>query len=325
MALWKSLLLSGRPRCIAMLVAPADSPNSVTLLGSPPKLWMWSRTHFSANCWSFNPMLPVSNDVFWRALQSGKKHFFVLQEVSCKCMCHFPACKPTCRMKCCSIFCSGFFQVKEIFVWCLSSLRCIFFCKTAGVTSLTHSVPRDTRREEAEHSQSVVERYDHDVAVRCQYAAVVLTLRTRTRLKVPAVYVHLGEKQWTLCLGLQNSTAFKVRERSSNGKTQILIFWRRQNLNRAGSLNLVQENKLVSQRHLSTVSETERKQHNGTARGNPTSHSHPGHTVRLFPSIKGIRTRHEEALLFSSLKCMTTHYHDFASRTLWLRSPYVEV
>lgn len=37
---------------------PALSPNSVTLSGSPPKLRILSRIHFSAKTWSFSPALP---------------------------------------------------------------------------------------------------------------------------------------------------------------------------------------------------------------------------------------------------------------------------
>ena len=58
-ALWKRPLLSGRVKWYTILDAPADTPNTVILLGSPPKLLMCSRTHFSANCWSLMPMLPM--------------------------------------------------------------------------------------------------------------------------------------------------------------------------------------------------------------------------------------------------------------------------
>ena len=38
-----------------MLVPPADSPNSVTLDGSPPNAWMFAFTHCRAATWSRIP------------------------------------------------------------------------------------------------------------------------------------------------------------------------------------------------------------------------------------------------------------------------------
>jgi hypothetical protein len=38
-----------------MLIAPADSPATVTAAGSPPKTATWSRTHWSAAIWSSSP------------------------------------------------------------------------------------------------------------------------------------------------------------------------------------------------------------------------------------------------------------------------------
>jgi hypothetical protein len=40
-----------------MLIAPADSPKTVTVSGSPPKAAMFSRTHCSAATWSRSPTL----------------------------------------------------------------------------------------------------------------------------------------------------------------------------------------------------------------------------------------------------------------------------
>ena len=42
-----------------MLIAPADSPKTVTLAGSPPKAAMLSRTHSRAATWSSRPRLAV--------------------------------------------------------------------------------------------------------------------------------------------------------------------------------------------------------------------------------------------------------------------------
>ena len=48
-----------RPAGRATLIAPADSPNTVTLSGSPPNPAMLSRTHSRAATWSRIPRLPV--------------------------------------------------------------------------------------------------------------------------------------------------------------------------------------------------------------------------------------------------------------------------
>ena len=45
-------------RCAETAVAPKDTPNSVTLPGSPPKPEMLRCTHSSAACWSSNPNSP---------------------------------------------------------------------------------------------------------------------------------------------------------------------------------------------------------------------------------------------------------------------------
>lgn len=42
-----------------MLIAPADSPNTVTLSESPPKRATLSRTHSSAATWSSSPRLAI--------------------------------------------------------------------------------------------------------------------------------------------------------------------------------------------------------------------------------------------------------------------------
>ena len=55
-ALWKSPLDWYERICMATLVDPADSPNSVTELGSPPKRAMLSWTHFIAIFWSLKPV-----------------------------------------------------------------------------------------------------------------------------------------------------------------------------------------------------------------------------------------------------------------------------
>src|SRR5262245_15383724 len=48
MARWNRSLLAGDSRCRHVLMPPADSPNSVTLPGSPPKALMFAFTHPSA-------------------------------------------------------------------------------------------------------------------------------------------------------------------------------------------------------------------------------------------------------------------------------------
>ena len=47
-ALWKSPRAAGTPSSVPMLIAPADSPNTVTFPGSPPKASMLSRTQARA-------------------------------------------------------------------------------------------------------------------------------------------------------------------------------------------------------------------------------------------------------------------------------------
>ena len=49
----------GAASSIPMLMAPADSPQRVTLSGSPPKAAMFSRTHSIAAIWSSSPRLAV--------------------------------------------------------------------------------------------------------------------------------------------------------------------------------------------------------------------------------------------------------------------------
>ena len=59
-ARWKSPWARGRPRRVAQLMAPADSPKIVTWSGSPPKASISSRTQVSAATWSRRPSLPVA-------------------------------------------------------------------------------------------------------------------------------------------------------------------------------------------------------------------------------------------------------------------------
>ncbi len=59
-ALSKSPLAEGMTSRQAMLMAPADSPNTVTFRGSPPKAAIWSRTQRNAAAWSSRPSLPVA-------------------------------------------------------------------------------------------------------------------------------------------------------------------------------------------------------------------------------------------------------------------------
>ena len=46
----------GAPSSAEMLIAPADSPKSVTFLASPPNRAMFSRTQRSAAIWSSRPL-----------------------------------------------------------------------------------------------------------------------------------------------------------------------------------------------------------------------------------------------------------------------------
>ena len=48
----------GMPSRAPMLMAPADSPKTVTSPGSPPKASMLSRTQVRAATWSSSPRLP---------------------------------------------------------------------------------------------------------------------------------------------------------------------------------------------------------------------------------------------------------------------------
>src|SRR5260370_1226139 len=61
MACWNSLVAVGRPSRVAMLMAPADSPKTVTLPESPPKASMFSLIHCRAATWSRMPQLPPRN------------------------------------------------------------------------------------------------------------------------------------------------------------------------------------------------------------------------------------------------------------------------
>ena len=56
----KSPRARGMPRRVATLIAPADSPKTVTFAGSPPKAAISSRTHSSAAIWSRIPSFPVA-------------------------------------------------------------------------------------------------------------------------------------------------------------------------------------------------------------------------------------------------------------------------
>jgi len=58
MALWNNPSAAGTASKAVTLMAPADSPKIVTLLGSPPKAAMLSRTHRNAATWSSRPALP---------------------------------------------------------------------------------------------------------------------------------------------------------------------------------------------------------------------------------------------------------------------------
>ena len=55
-----------------MLIAPADSPNTVTSSGSPPNAAMCSRTHRSAAIWSSSPSTPLSGCADDRCASSRK-------------------------------------------------------------------------------------------------------------------------------------------------------------------------------------------------------------------------------------------------------------
>ncbi len=48
MALWNSRVAAGDASSAEMLIAPADSPKTVTFSGSPPNSAMFSRTQSSA-------------------------------------------------------------------------------------------------------------------------------------------------------------------------------------------------------------------------------------------------------------------------------------
>ncbi len=55
MAFWKSPLFPGIESRARVSPPPADSPNRVTLSGSPPKAAMLRFTHFKAAIWSISP------------------------------------------------------------------------------------------------------------------------------------------------------------------------------------------------------------------------------------------------------------------------------
>ena len=60
MARWNSPAAAGDPSRAPTLMAPADSPATVMLAGSPPNEAMWSRTQRSAATWSARAALPVA-------------------------------------------------------------------------------------------------------------------------------------------------------------------------------------------------------------------------------------------------------------------------
>ena len=62
MARRKSPAAAGVPMRVPTLMAPADSPNTVTFPGSPPKASMLSRTQVRAAIWSSRPQLPAAPD-----------------------------------------------------------------------------------------------------------------------------------------------------------------------------------------------------------------------------------------------------------------------
>ena len=62
-ACWNSPLATGMASRVVMLMAPADSPATVTRPGSPPNAAMFSRTHRSAATWSSSPTLATPSPV----------------------------------------------------------------------------------------------------------------------------------------------------------------------------------------------------------------------------------------------------------------------
>ena len=56
-----------------MLIAPADSPKTVTLPGSPPKAEMFSRTHSSAATWSSSPTFAMPSSRYRNPSAPGRQ------------------------------------------------------------------------------------------------------------------------------------------------------------------------------------------------------------------------------------------------------------